>query len=88
MMEVIMLEKTDFLTLTNKLDQVLTKVSVIENTMSKDRKLYNITEAAKELHITRQTLHSYINLGLIEPLLIGNTSYFTKEIIDNFLKQK
>lgn len=87
-MEVVMIEKTDFLTLINKVEQVLTKIDVIENTISKDCKLYNITDAAKELHITRQTLHRYINLKLIEPLLIGNTSYFTREIIDEFLKQK
>ena len=81
-MNMIMIKEEDFVQMNEKLDKVLTLLE----TKNEDTKLYNISETAEQLDITRQTLHNYIRHGQIETKIVGNRTYFTKRIITNFLK--
>ena len=50
-------------------------------------KRYNITHAAKELRITRQTLYNWIEKGWVKPKRdYSNYPVFTKEDIKNIEK--
>ena len=80
-MEVILISKEEYLQLNNKLDKVLSML----DEKAKDTKLYNVTETAEKLGVTRQTLHNYIRYGLIETKIVGNKTFFTDTIITNFL---
>ena len=50
-------------------------------------KRYNITHAAKELGVTRQTLYNWIEKGWVKPKRdYRNYPVFTKEVITNIKK--
>lgn len=83
-MNMIMIKEEDFAQMNEKLDKVLTLLE----TKNEDTKLYNISETAEQLGVTRQTLHNYIRYGQIETITVGNRTYFTKRIITNFLQNE
>lgn len=86
-MEVI-IDKVSFETLLNKIDGLNQAVEELKRLVRIDDRLYNITESAKIMGISKPTLHKYIRLGLIEYKLVGNTTYFTRDLIEKFVSRK
>lgn len=74
--------------LLHKIDILSSEVSRLSKQVRKDDRLYNITETAKKIGISKVTLHKYIRLNLIEYKVVGNTTYFTQELIDSFISKK
>lgn len=75
-----MISKEEFASILDKLDSIERKIEVMKN--SEDSRLYNVTEAARILGISTQTLHAYIRAGYVEPLKINGSNKFTREIIN------
>lgn len=82
----VIIEKDDFDSLLKKIDSLTSEVQGLKTEVRRDNKLYNITEAAQMMNIAKSTLHKYIKLGLVEYLLVGNSVYFTQELIDKNTK--
>lgn len=84
----VIIEKESFDALLEKVEGLAHEIHTLKKELRRDTKLYNITEAAKLMKISTPTLHKLINNGLIETKLVGNSTYFTMELIDKFLSQK
>ena len=48
-------------------------------------KFYTVTEAAKELHVTAQTVRTYIKEGKIKGQRIGRPILITEEALNEYL---
>lgn len=86
-MSLVLIEKAEFDDLKRSVESLHTMLRDIKREVCGDTKIYNITEAAKMLGITRQTLHSYIRYGQVEPILIGNRHFFTRDLINKIQQQ-
>jgi len=86
-MEVI-IDTVTFETLLKRIDGLYQAIEELKRLVSIDNRLYNITESAKIMGISKPTLHKYIRLGLIEYKLVGNTTYFTRDLIEKFLSKR
>lgn len=82
-MNMIMIEKAEFEELRQAIFSMQKAMNEIRRSVNPDGKLYNIKETAKELGISRQTLHSHIRYGVVEPIILGNRHYFTRELIES-----
>jgi len=88
-MKAIIIEEGEYADLNNKIDLILKRLEELSEIVSSDDRLYNIKEAAVKLGIARQTLHNYINLGVVtEYITKGNRIYFTQESIETIKKAK
>ncbi len=88
MEEAVIISKSSFEQLVSKIDGLIGEVRNLSTEVRKEDRLYNITETAKKLHISKPTLHKYIRLDLIEYKIVGNSTYFTQELIDKFISKK
>jgi hypothetical protein len=86
-MEVI-IDTVTFETLLKRIDGLYQAIEELKRIISVDERLYNITESAKIMGISKPTLHKYIRLGLIEYKLVGNTTYFTRDLIEKFISKR
>lgn len=84
--KMIMIKEIDFSTLLNKIERIEKRLENL--TTERDDKIYNVTETAKILNITPQTLHSYIRAGYVKPIKINGSNKFTREIIESLRTQK
>lgn len=84
----VIIPKDSFDKLIEKIDMLANEVAGMKREVRKSDQLFNITVTAKKLGISKPTLHKYIRLNLIEYKLVGNTTYFTQEIIDEFISRK
>ena len=84
----VIIEKEWFDALLNKVDNLSSEINMLKREVSKDSKLYNITESARLLNISTVTLHKLIKHGLIETKTVGNSTYFTRGLLDKYLAQK
>ena len=57
--------------------------------MAKEERLYNVTELAKELGVTRQTIHLWIKKGWVKPKRdYRNYPVFTEGDVEEIIKWK
>ncbi|OJV17929.1 MAG: hypothetical protein BGO30_08275 [Bacteroidetes bacterium 41-46] len=84
----IIIPKDSFDKLVEKVDTLAKEIAGMKREVRKSDQLFNITVTAKKLGISKPTLHKYIRLHLIDYKLVGNTTYFTQEIIDEFISRK
>ena len=57
--------------------------------MSKEQKIYNITELAEKLNISRQAIYKWIKKGWIKPKRdYRDYPVFTEEDVKNIIKWK
>lgn len=84
----VIIPKDSFDKLLDKIDNLANEVAHMKREVRRSDRLLNITETAKKLGISKPTLHKYIRLSLIDYKLVGNTTYFTQEIIDDFISKK
>ena len=84
----VIIPKDSFDKLIEKIDMLANEVAGMKREVRKSDQLFNITVTAKKLGISKPTLHKYIRLNLIGYKLVGNTTYFTQEIIDEFISRK
>lgn len=84
----VIIEKESFDALLDRIDSLTSTVEQLGREVRRDNKLYNITEAAKMMGIAKSTLHKHIRYNTVEYLLIGNSVYFTQELIDKNTKPK
>lgn len=85
-MRMIMINEEDLTSLKRDITEIRHSLNTLLK--SRDNKLYNVSEAAKQLHITPQTLHSYIRAGYVKPLIINGRNKFTQEIISSLITKK
>ena len=83
-MEMILIEKADFLALLSKIDSISSRLEKL--TSDCDEKIYNVTQAAEIIGVTPQTLHAYIRAGYVTPLKINGSNKFTKKILESLKK--
>ena len=81
-MSLVLIEKAEFDDLKRSVESLHTMLRDIKREVCRDTKLYNITETAEMLGITRQTLHAYIRYGQVETVLVGNKHFFTRDLIN------
>ena len=84
----VIIPKDSFDKLVEKVDTLAKEIAGMKREVRKSDRIFNITETAKKLGISKPTLHKYIRLHLIDFKLVGNTTYFTQEIIDEFISRK
>jgi ACT domain-containing protein len=84
----VIIAKESFDLLLKKIDNLSSEVISLKKEVRKSEKLYNITESAKKMGISKATLFNYLKLGLVECKHVGNSRYFTQELIDDFISKK
>lgn len=88
-MSVVIIDQAAFDSLKTEVSEMRAILRDIHKAVISDNRLYNIKETAEKLGIARQTLHNYINLGVVtEYITKGNRIYFTRESIDTIKKAK
>ena len=86
--QAVIVTKESFDQLIDNIQRLTSEIRVLQRQVRKDDRLYNIKETAKKLNISTPTLYSLMKAGLIEPKTVGNSKYFTQEIIDEYVSSK
>ena len=84
----IIIPKESFDQLLSKIENLSSQIYELKKEVRKSDRLYNITEAAKIMGISKATLFNYLKYGLIDCKLVGNSRYLTQELIDEFISKK
>lgn len=81
------MKKTTEMLILEKLDQIMTKLEILEKSPLED-KLLNLDEACEFLHLGKARMYTLVRLKQIKHSKLGNRLWFSKNDLIEMINQK